>query len=147
MKKSIFALLITVIILLVGYGFFAHIFPLAKPLEYDVDFADIHDVLAVEVTPSDGETAGVYGFASLLMQIQNVEPTRKQSVNDYPDAAFFYKVEVITEEKVYQYFVYEESGQVYLEIPYVGIYKGVYSDGNSSLMAIIQDLLIKDRVK
>ncbi len=57
----------------------------------------------------------------LFEHIQNVEPTREQSVNDYPPKGF-YRIEVQTSEMEYRYFVYERGEQVYIEMPYEGIY-------------------------
>ena len=147
MKKRILFILIAVIILIVGYGTYVSFFPLAKSLECDVDYADVPDVIAVKITPSDEETTGISNFTALLMQIQQVEPTRKMSVNDYPTVDLFYQVEVLTENKEYRYYIYEENSKVYLEIPYIGIYKGTYNSGENSMIVMIQDLLINHKVK
>lgn len=140
-KNAILSIILIIAVLFIGYRVYDAAFPFAKPLEPFTDYPDVGDVLTVTISTPDGESTGVYGFASLIMQIQQVEPTRKASVNDTPSAEFYYKVAVATESKAYNYFIYEEKGQVYLEIPYLGIYKGQYNTGSSSLMEIIPDLI------
>ena len=145
MKKSKRNIFITVIVLIVlcigGYYIYNAVSPVARTLEYPNDFPSVEEVLTVTISTSDGKSTEVYNFASLIMQIGQVEPTRKESVNDVPAAEFYYKIELATEDKEYCYFVYEENGQVYLEIPYLGIYKGLHNSGSNSLMEIIADLL------
>ena len=63
------------------------------------------------------------------------------SVNDFPSAEFYYQIVAATSDKEYCYFVYQEDGQVYLEIPYSGVYKGLHNSGSDSLMEIIPDLI------
>lgn len=65
-------------------------------------------------------------YERLFVMMSNVKPTRKQSVNDYPYVRPYYTVSVATAEAEYRYFVYSEDSQVYVEQPYVGVYK---SDG------------------
>lgn len=140
-RSVILSIIIIVAVLLIGYHIYDAVFPFARPLEFPTDYPDVGDVLAVTISTPDGESTGVYSFASLIMQIQQVEPTRKASVNDSPSTEFYYKIEIVTENKVYYYFVYDENGEVYLEIPYLGIYKGLYKAGSNSLMEIIPDLI------
>lgn len=135
------------VVLLVGYRAYDRLFPYARPLEYPRDYPDVGEVVSVTISTPDGESTDVSNFASLIMQIQQVQPTRIVSVNDFPAAGFYYQVVAATSEKEYDYFVYQEDGQVYLEIPYSGIYKGLHNTGNSSLMEIIPDLIENHPVK
>lgn len=135
------------VVLLVGYRAYDRLFPYARPLEYPRDYPDVGEVVSVTISTPDGESTDVSNFASLIMQIQQVQPTRIVSVNDFPAAEFYYQIVAATSEKEYDYFVYQEDGQVYLEIPYSGIYKGLHNTGNSSLMEIIPDLIESYPVK
>lgn len=135
------------ILLLVGYRAYDRVFPYARPLEYPRDYPDVGEVVSVTIYTPDGESTDVSNFASLIMQIQQVQPTRIVSVNDFPAAESYYQIVAATSEKEYDYFVYQQDGQVYLEIPYSGIYKGLHNTGNSSLMQIIPDLMENHPVK
>ena len=43
-------------------------------------------------------------------------------MDDYPASRLYYGVEIQTNENQYRYYVYEDGKQVYIEIPYEGIY-------------------------
>ena len=129
------------VVLLVGYRTYDRVFPYARPLEYPRDYPDVGEVVSVTVSTPDGESTDVSNFASLIMQIQQVQPTRTVFVNDFPSAEFYYQIVAATSDKEYCYFVYQEDGQVYLEIPYSGVYKGLHNSGSDSLMEIIPDLI------
>lgn len=149
MRKSkrnigiIFTVIAVAALLLGTYFVYDSIFPLAEPIECP----SVEDVISVTVSSSAGEETKVSFFASLIMQIQQVKPTRKMSVNDTPTARPYYKLQVATEEQEFDYFVYTENNRVYLEIPYVGIYTGAYSSGDNSLVEIISDLLLNHAVE
>lgn len=62
-------------------------------------------------------------YQDLSRYLIEAKSTRKQSLNDCPTSRLYYKVEIQTRERFYYYFVYEEGEQVYIEIPYEGIYE------------------------
>ena len=62
-------------------------------------------------------------YESLLQHLSSGIPTRRQAMNDTPTVQPHYCAEIQTEDRWYCYFVYEEAGQVYIEIPYEGIYE------------------------
>ena len=147
-KRSIIvASVMSIAFLLIGYGVYNAVFPFARPLEYPNDYPSVEDVLEVTISTSDGKSTDVYWFAPLIMQIQQARPTRKMSVNDFPAVDFYYKVELITKDNDYYYFIYENNKRVYLEIPYYGIYTGMYHSGGDSLMEIIPNLILNHCVK
>lgn len=146
-KIEMIAIAAFAVVLLVGYRVYDRIFPYARPLEYPRDYPDVSEVVSVTISTPDGESTDVSNFASLIMQIQQGQPTRTVSVNDFPAAEFYYQIVAATSDKEYCYFVYQEDGQVFLEIPYCGIYKGLYNSGSSSLMEIIPDLIENHPVK
>ena len=45
------------------------------------------------------------------------------SVNDAPYTKVYYIIQIDTSDRQYRYYVYRESSQVYIEMPYTGIYK------------------------
>ena len=62
-------------------------------------------------------------YKSLLQHLSSGIPTRRQAMNDTPTVQPHYCAEIQTADRWYCYFVYEEDGQVYIEIPYEGIYE------------------------
>ena len=62
-------------------------------------------------------------YESLLHHLSSGIPTHRQAMNDTPTVQPYYCAEIQTEDRWYCYFVYEEDGQVYIEIPYEGIYE------------------------
>ena len=62
-------------------------------------------------------------YESLLQHLGSGIPTRRQAMNDTPTVQPHYCAEIQTEDRWYCFFVYEEDGQVYIEIPYEGIYE------------------------
>lgn len=61
-------------------------------------------------------------FESILVQLSEAEPTRKMTVQDSPDAQVYYEIAAKTDERTHYFYVYEEGGMCYVEIPYEGIY-------------------------
>ena len=59
----------------------------------------------------------------ILKNIIDAQPTREMSVNDYPATKAYYTIEIDTVARQYRYFLYAENSQVYVELPYEGIYK------------------------
>ena len=123
MKKK--ALIIGIVLFLcigaVGtYAVLDRLFPMAQP----VSCPTADEIMSVSVGINSGESIILNEelFFDLLEKISEAEPTRKMSVNDYPTAETYYKVE-ISADRMYCYFIYEESGQVYVELPYEGVYK------------------------
>lgn len=60
---------------------------------------------------------------ALLTLLARSIPTRMQSVNDSPSVRPYYEFRLKTEKRSYSYFVYLEDGQLWLEMPYTGIYR------------------------
>jgi len=101
-------------------------FPEAPEIEVpereDILMASVSSVSAdmdVVVEISAGE------WEAVLTLLENSTPTRRQSVNDTPSVRPYYEFILKTEKRMYSYFVYLEDGQVWLEMPYTGIYRTV----------------------
>ncbi len=58
----------------------------------------------------------------MISHLSYASATRKGSYNDYPSIQPYYQIVIVTSEKEYHYFIYQENNQTYLEIPYIGIY-------------------------
>lgn len=61
----------------------------------------------------------------VITYINNAVPTKKWSVNDFPSVRPYYKVEIRLAgvDSEYRYFIYEEDGNVFVELPYSGVYE------------------------
>ena len=103
-----------------GWYMFNEIFPKAQPIRTP----EIAEINSIAVAVNNDEAFEIEGvdLEELFEHIQNAEPTRELSVNDYPSGYGFFRIEVQTSGREYRYFVYERGEQVYIEIPYEGIY-------------------------
>lgn len=120
-KAIIIALILVLCVGIIGaYTALDSIFPKADP----VICPELNEIESVLIAQNKGEYVAVSAeeIAELLQRISLSEPTRKMSVNDYPTAKTYYKLE-ISADRMYCYFIYQESGQVYVELPYEGVYK------------------------
>lgn len=124
MKKK---LLIVIVVLLLcvtavgGYTALNSISPKAKP----VNIPSADTIISVSLSRNNDvtEPIEISELEDLLKNIAAAKPTRKMSVTDYPTAKIYYILELHTTERFYRCFIYEENSQVYVEIPYAGIYK------------------------
>ena len=126
MKKRNIILTIVLIVcvgLLAGAVYlFNDIFPKAKPIRHP----EPNEIVSVKLscnTPDATIPMSEKYYEDLIRYISEAKPTRKQSLNDYPTALPYYIFEIQASETQYRYFVYEEGGQVYIEMPYEGIYE------------------------
>ena len=126
MKKKNIILTIVLIVcvgLLAGAVYlFNDIFPKAKPIRHP----ELNEIVSVKLscnTPDATIPMSEKYYEDLIRYISEAKPTRKQSLNDIPTSGVYYGVEIQTDEMQYRYFVYEEGEQVYIEMPYDGIYE------------------------
>ena len=123
MKKTWVIIIIALLGIAVigGYAVLNNIFPKADPIK----FPDTESITAITLVQKDGSSVAVEtaDFGEILKNITNAQPTRIMSVNDYPTAKTYYTIEVDTAARQYRYFLYAENSQVYVELPYEGIYK------------------------
>ena len=130
MKKKNIILTIVLIIcvgLLAGAVYlFNDIFPKAKPIRHP----EPNEIVSVKLscnTPDATIPMSEKYYEDLIRYISEAKPTRKQTLNDTPTSGAYYGVEIQTDEMQYRYFVYEEGEQVYIEMPYEGIYEAEYT--------------------
>ena len=123
MKKTWVIIIIALLGIAVigGYAVLNNIFPKADPIK----FPDAESITAITFIQKDGSSVAVEtaDFGEILKNIANAQPTRTMSVNDYPTVKTYYTIEVDAAARQYRYFLYAENSQVYVELPYEGIYK------------------------
>ena len=120
MKRIYFLLLILLLALGIGgYAAYNELFPMAKPIVV----AQQEQIQSVSVSLQDVAETTITDATALLAMIADAEPTRIMSVNDDPTAKVYYTVTAAVPEREYRYFVYEDNGEVLIEIPYEGVYR------------------------
>ena len=62
-------------------------------------------------------------ISEIIADISSSEPTKKESVQDVPQAESYIKIDFQFEAGTSTLFAYEDSGKYYVEQPYQGIYK------------------------
>ena len=62
-------------------------------------------------------------ISEIIANISSSEPTKKESVQDVPQAESYIKIDFQFETGTSTLFAYEDSGKYYVEQPYQGIYK------------------------
>ena len=62
-------------------------------------------------------------ISEVIADISSSEPTKKESVQDFPQAKSYIKIDFRLEKGTITIFAYEDRGKYYLERPYQGIYK------------------------
>lgn len=124
MNKKLLIAIIAALLCIAAIGAYAvldSIFPKAEP----INILSEKDTMSALLIRNDKVTAMVKteDLEVLLKNINTAKPTRKMSVNDYPSVKAYYILELHTSARFHRYFIYEENSQVYIEIPYEGIYK------------------------
>ena len=62
-------------------------------------------------------------MSEIIADISSSEPTKKESVQDFPQVESYIKIDLRHETGTITIFAYEDRGKYYLEQPYQGIYK------------------------
>ena len=118
MKKKgvIIAFMIVIAVILSGYLVYNDMFPIAKPIQYP----SIEAITSISISTDNNNENKIYGtdFARIIIHISNSKPTRIMSVNDVPSVRPYYKIEVLTDERMFNYYIYKENNNVYIELPY-----------------------------
>lgn len=123
MKKKVVIMIGIIIVMVLGaYLAFVKIFPRALPIQ----LPPIGSISSISLSTNEHENTKAEipqdEFPKILAVINKARPTRAMSVNDYPTVTPYYTIELSCGESTIRYFVYEERGKAYLEIPYEGIY-------------------------
>lgn len=126
-RKYVIVIVILCIALIGGYFIFDSIFPKAGVISGPMQNRTNKDKLikSISLMRDDNSFAMVENqdIGIVLQNIDSAIPTRKMSINDYPTAKDYYNIEIISSVRTYRYFIYKENSQVYIEVPYEGIYK------------------------
>jgi hypothetical protein len=120
-KKNVIIIVIIFIVIVGGYYVYNDMFPVAKPIQHP----SIKDITSINIsTDNNSNETRILGtdFAKLVIHISNSKPTRIMSVNDVPSVGPYYKIELLTEENVFNYYIYKDDNKVYIERPYEGVY-------------------------
>lgn len=108
------------------YAIFDNLFPMADPIRYPSasNLPYKESISSISLAQNNGASVMVESddIGTVLQNIANAQPTRIMSVNDYPAAKTYYTITVETPARKYWYFIYEEDSQVYIEVPYEGVY-------------------------
>lgn len=78
------------------------------------------DITVGENTVSHSDKTWI---SEIIANISSSEPTKKESVQDVPQAESYIKIDFQFETGTSTLFAYEDSEKYYLEQPYQGIYK------------------------
>lgn len=104
---------------LLDNSIFSKAAPIRQMQMEEIESFRVFDVEGDEIIIDDAEKE------LMITYINNAVPTEKWSVNDFPPVSQYYKVEIelLEEERIYRYFIYEEDGSVFVELPYSGVYE------------------------
>ena len=123
MKRSWIIVIVALlgIIVIGGYAVIDHIFPKAEP----INCPTAESITTITLIHNNGSSLLVETsyINEILENVAAAQPTRTMSVNDYPTAETYYTIEVDATARQYRYFLYAENSQVYIELPYEGVYK------------------------
>ena len=119
--------IVIVVILIIGGGIFGYyMYDKMFPMAPDVVIPGNDDIYEIAISYGLGDKIFLDDKDEeiILAFMRGCQPTRNWTVNDYPYVDEYYIITVYTSEDGYgyRYFVYEEGGRVYLELPYHGVY-------------------------
>ena len=124
--KKIWIALIILATFTIGFATFTFfsLFPKAPELEPPEDEQIVYCTLEIQ---NGASTLLVEQRETLLEYMKEARATRKMSANEIPDASKYYRITLMVDEgklqRPYVYYVYQEGGRLYLEVPYQGIYR------------------------
>ncbi len=127
MKRQIIWLITIVMIVYVcivagGIYLYNDLFPKAKPMEMPKTEA-VESIWLSYNTTSMSIPMSIMDWEKLCECISEAEPTRIQAYNENPTVKLYYCIDIQTTDRPYRYFIYEDDHQIYVEVPYVGIYE------------------------
>ena len=83
------------------------------------------EITSIDITVGENTVshADKTWISEIIANISSSEPTKKESVQDVPQAESYIKIDFQFETGTSTLFAYEDSGKYYVEQPYQGIYK------------------------
>ncbi len=125
-RKTTWLLCIGLVILIgvfaSGIYLFNTIFPKAGP----ISIPQSEDIVSVSISHSDSDQTVLLreeDMEQLLDYLSEGKATRQTAMDDHPTERTYYGISVQTDTREYRYFIYEKGGQIYIEVPYDGIYE------------------------
>ena len=91
-----------------------------------ISLPDADSVLSVQLMQDQQEKthADPLWIQNLLSQLSGAKPTRRESVQDFPNAEHPIRIDFsLADGMIRTVFAYEQDGRYYLEQPYQGIYQ------------------------
>ena len=121
MKKRFWIVLVVLVVLIAGlYKAYDNMFPMAEPIRQikvsETNRIYIYDNSENEIGLLNSE------IEEIITYINDAEPTRIMSLNDYPNVRPYYVVEIKPDDIYFRYMIYEDNGKTYVELPYEGVY-------------------------
>lgn len=125
-RKTIWLLCIGLIILIGVFAGAIHLFNAIFPKAAPINLPQIEDIVSVSLSDSNSdETVPLRDedMEQLLQYLSAGKPTRQTAMNDSPTERTYYGISVQTGVREYRYFIYKKGEQIYIEVPYEGIYE------------------------
>lgn len=125
-RKTIWLLCIGLIILIGVFAGAIYLFNTIFPKAAPINLPQIEDIVSVSLSDSNSdETVPLRDedMEQLLQYLSEGKPTRQTAMNDSPTERTYYGISVQTDVREYRYFIYKKGEQIYIEVPYEGIYE------------------------
>lgn len=125
-RKTIWLLCIGLIILIGVIAGAIYLFNTIFPKAAPINLPQIEDIVSVSLSDSNSdETVQLRDedMEQLLQYLSEGKPTRQTAMNDSPTERTYYGISVQTDVREYRYFIYKKGEQIYIEVPYEGIYE------------------------
>lgn len=83
------------------------------------------EIISIDITVGENTVShsDKTWISEIIADISSSEPTKKESVQDFPQAKSYIRIDFRHETGTITIFAYEDRGKYYLEQPYQGIYK------------------------
>lgn len=123
MKKKYLVVFLVVIVgfILGSYFIYINMFPYVMPIDYP-KLQEINESKIVYYDENDQIDIDV-SIEEVMNYIKSSKPTRTQSFNEIPNKKPYYCIELKTTNQLYTYYIYERNSQLFVELPYNGVYK------------------------
>ena len=108
-----------------SFLFFIIIFVSCKKENNDIDLPEIDKILTINIF-NDGSVNSYIDkedIKNIVSIILDSNKTSKDSVNEIPNTESYIVLEMVTSDKTYTIYLYNKNEEIYLEIPYQGIYE------------------------
>lgn len=101
---------------------FNTLFPKAEPIQ----LPEMEELLSLTLSSTASDeiiSLDTADAPTLFAYFSQSKSTRRQAIDDLPTEKVYYTLSARTARREYRYFIYEKSGQTYVEAPYEGIYE------------------------